>query len=220
MKFSDILASIIHDMKNSLSMVINTVDELAAENEGSENGKLATLQHESKRLSNNLIALLSLYKMENERLDANICEVNVDDFLDEIVIDNQTLARSKGVTLEYACEEGLAGYFDEWLIRGVINNLIGNALRYTADRILIHAKMIDGQLVFSIEDNGSGFPQSMIDAQAAFNRSGNIGEGHTQLGIYFAAMVAQLHRNGEHCGHIELLNKQQLKGGCVLIWLP
>jgi hypothetical protein len=56
MQFSDILASIIHDMKNSLGMVINTLDEFASENNFQENSKLATLQHESKRLNNNLIA--------------------------------------------------------------------------------------------------------------------------------------------------------------------
>ncbi|MEJ2694437.1 MAG: hypothetical protein P8166_15755 [Candidatus Thiodiazotropha sp.] len=56
MKFSDILASTIHDMKNSLSMVINTLDELSSENQGREDKRLSTLQHESKRLNNNLIA--------------------------------------------------------------------------------------------------------------------------------------------------------------------
>ena len=220
MKFSDILASIIHDMKNSLGMVINTVDELAAENPEQENGRISTLQHESKRLSNNLIALLSLYKLENDRLDLNIEEIGMADFLDEIVIDNATLARTRGIALDYTCDDGLSGYFDQWLIQGVINNVIGNALRYTATRILIHAETVDGQLVITIEDDGSGFPQGMIDAQAAFNRSGSMGEGQTQLGLYFAAMIARLHKNGEHTGHIELANQQQLAGGSFSIWLP
>ena len=147
MKFSDVLASIIHDMKNSLGLVINTVDELAAESDAAESVKLSTLQHESKRLNNNLIALLSLYKMENGRLDTNIEEINVGDFLEEIVLDNQTLAGTKSIELDYSCEDGLLGYFDEWLMRGVINNLIGNALRYTTTRISIQAAMEDSYLV-------------------------------------------------------------------------
>lgn len=220
MKFSDILASIIHDMKNSLGMVINTLDELALENEDQDNPKISTLQHESKRLNNNLIALLSLYKIENEKLTANIEEINVDDFLEEIVIDNQTLAKAKGIQLEYVCEAGLSGYFDEWLIRGAINNLIGNGVRYTSTKILISAEMVDGFLVFRIEDDGTGFPASMIDAQAAFNRNKSLSEGHTQLGIYFASMVAATHRNGSREGYLELSNQQQLAGGCCSIWLP
>ncbi len=220
MKFSDILASTIHDMKNSLSMVINTLDELTQEELHAHDPRFSTLQHESKRLNNNLIAMLSLYKMENEQLSANIAEVNVEDFLEEVVIDNRTLADTRSVTLEYACEEMLIGYFDEWLIRGVLNNLIGNGLRYTRSRILIRAETVDNYLVLRIEDDGSGFPQQMIDAQAAFNRNETLGEGQTQLGIYFAAMVARLHRNGEKTGYIELSNNEQLNGGCASIWLP
>lgn len=220
MKFSDILASIIHDMKNSLGMVINTLDELALENDDQDNPKITTLQHESKRLNNNLIALLSLYKIENERLTANVEEINVNDFLEEIVIDNQSLAKAKGIQLEYACEAGLAGYFDEWLIRGAINNLIGNGVRYTSSRILIHAEMVGHYLVFRIEDDGTGFPASMIEAQTAFNRNKSLSDGHTQLGIYFASMVAATHRNSGREGYLELSNRHQLPGGCCSIWLP
>ncbi|MEJ2393261.1 MAG: HAMP domain-containing sensor histidine kinase [Candidatus Thiodiazotropha sp.] len=220
MKFSDILASTIHDMKNSLSMVINTLDELSAENDYREDKRLSTLQHESKRLNNNLIALLSLYKIDNERLTTNIEENHVADFLEEVVIDNRTLATAKGIALDYECDEMLVGYFDEWLIRGVLNNLIGNGLRYTSSRILIRAEMADDYLVLHIEDDGAGFPQRMIDAQAAFNRNETLGEGQTQLGIYFAAMVARAHRNGDKTGHIELSNGAQLSGGCSSIWLP
>jgi signal transduction histidine kinase len=220
MKFSDILASTIHDMKNSLSMVINTLEELSQENEYREDKRLSTLQHESKRLNNNLIALLSLYKIDNERLRANIEENNVADFLEEVVIDNRQLASAKGIDLSYECDEMLVGYFDEWLIRGVLNNLIGNGLRYTSSHILIRAEMSGDYLVIHIEDDGAGFPQRMIDAQAAFNRNETLGAGQTQLGIYFAAMVARAHKNGDKTGHIELSNNERLSGGCSSIWLP
>ncbi|MGD9170287.1 MAG: HAMP domain-containing sensor histidine kinase [Candidatus Thiodiazotropha sp.] len=220
MNFSDILASIIHDMKNSLGMVINTLDEFALENEFRNNPKLASLQHESKRLNNNLIALLSLYKIDHGQLTPNIEEINAEEFLEEIVVDNQTIADTKGISIGYECEEALTGYFDEWLIRGVINNLIGNGLRYTSSRIVIYGEMIDDYLVFSIEDDGIGFPQNMIDAQAAFNRNKSLSEGHTQLGIYFASMVAHTHKNGNREGFVKLANKQRLEGGCFSIWLP
>ena len=220
MKFSDVLASIIHDMKNSLGMVINTLDELAAENECQEHSKLASLQHESKRLNNNLIALLSLYKIDHGHLSPNIEEINVEDFLEEVAVDNQTIANTKGVIIDYECEEALAGYFDQWLIRGVINNLIGNGLRYTSKKIVIYAEMKEDYLVFDIEDDGAGFPQNMIDAQAVFNRNDSLSEGHTQLGIYFASMVASTHKNGDRQGFVKLANHKRLKGGCFSIWLP
>jgi signal transduction histidine kinase len=142
------------------------------------------------------------------------------DFLEEIAVDNQAIASTKGVNIEFECEEDLIGYFDEWLIRGVINNLIGNGLRYTSSKIVIYAEMLEDCLVISIEDDGTGYPQSMIDAQAAFNRNSSLSEGHTQLGIYFASMVARTHKNGDRQGYVKLANDQRLKGGCFSIWIP
>jgi K+-sensing histidine kinase KdpD len=219
MNFSDILASIVHDMKNSLGMIINTLDEFAAQQEAKENPKLVTLQHESKRLNNNLIALLSLYKIDKGQLSLNIEEMDIQDFLHEVAIDNQIIANTKGITISYECEDGLIGYFDEWLIRGVINSLIGNGLRYTSSQIILHAEMIDDFLVLSIDDDGDGFPQTMIDSQVSHDNK-NMSEGNTQLGIYFASMVASSHKTNEKEGFIKLANNKRLKGGSFSIWLP
>lgn len=201
-------------------MVINTLEEIAATEESIDKAKVSVLQHEAKRLSNNLIELLTLYKIENDRITATIDEVHVDSFLEEIIIDNQVFAKSKGIALEYQCEESLFGFFDEALVRGVINNLIGNGLRYTHSRMMVIAEAIDNYLVFHVEDDGEGFPESMLDAQVAFDRNEAFVEGHTQLGIYFAGMVAQLHKNREKKGFIKLSNANHLPGGCFSIWLP
>jgi signal transduction histidine kinase len=219
MNFPDILASLIHDMKNSLGLVINTLDDLGDELENKENPKLGTLQHESRRLNNNLIALLSLYKIDNGQLNTNIEEIDVEQFLSEISIDNQATANNMGITIRYECEEGLVGYFDEWLIRGVINSLIGNGLRYSSSTILLHAEFFDNYLVLSIDDDGNGFPQGMIDVQTAQNNK-KPDQGETQLGHYFASLVAHMHSNGEQEGYIKLANNQRLGGGCFSIYLP
>ncbi|MCB1831774.1 MAG: sensor histidine kinase, partial [Gammaproteobacteria bacterium] len=61
MHFADILASLIHDMKNSLWLVINTLEAITAEPlPGAETDKVFTLQQEAKRLNTNLIELLTL----------------------------------------------------------------------------------------------------------------------------------------------------------------
>jgi K+-sensing histidine kinase KdpD len=124
-----------------------------------------------------------------------------------------------GITIRCECEEGLVGYFDEWLLRGVINSLIGNGLRYSSSTILLHADFIDNYLVLSIDDDGNGFPQGMIDVQTAQNNK-KPDQGETQLGHYFASLVAHMHSNGEQEGYIKLANNQRLGGGCFSIYLP
>ncbi len=222
MLFYDILASIIHDMKNSLGMVINRLDEVVDELPADINksAKITAIQHEAKRLNNNLIELLTLYRMENERVSPVIDEVYVDDFLQEIVAENQSAADSGDVVLTCDCDEELSGYFDEGLVHGIINNLIGNALRYTENRIELSAEERDGYLVISVEDDGAGFTDEMLEAQQADAVDNDLGDGRTLLGIHFAKMIAQMHHNKEKNGFIRLSNNNKLKGGCFSIYLP
>ncbi len=222
MLFYDILASIIHDMKNSLGMVLNRLDEIVDElpAEINKSAKIASIQQEAKRLNNNLIELLTLYRMENERVSPVVDEVYVQDFLQEIMIENQSAASSSAVTLTCSCDEELNGYFDEGLVQGIINNLIGNALRYTKSRIEISATEKDGYLVLSVEDDGSGFTDAMLKAQQADSIKNDIGDGRTLLGIHFANMIANMHQNKDKKGFIQLSNNNKLKGGCFSIYLP
>jgi signal transduction histidine kinase len=222
MLFNDILASIIHDMKNSLGMVLNRLDEIVDElpTEVNESAKIASIQQEAKRLNNNLIELLTLYRIENERVSPVVDEVNVYDFLQEIMAENQSTASSGEVTLTCSCDNDLNGYFDEGLVQGIINNLIGNAFRYTESRIEISASVKDGYLVLSVEDDGTGFTDAMLAAQQADSIKNDIGDGRTLLGIHFANMIAQMHHNRDKKGYIQLSNNNKLKGGCFSIYLP
>ena len=222
MQFHDILASIIHDMKNSLSMVINTLEEVTADSDHEirQTPKIKLLQQEAKRLNNNLIELLTLYKIENERISANIDEIYLPDFLSEMVAENRVAAEANDVALSWECDEDVHGYFDEGLIRGVINNLVGNGLRYTCTKLLVSAEMVGGYLVISVSDDGDGFPDHMLDDQVNVDDHQQILEGRTQLGIFFASLVAKMHRDKSREGFVRLANNQGLCGGCFSIYLP
>ncbi len=222
MLFYDVLASIIHDMKNSLGMVINRLDEVVDElpSDLNQSTKINSIQQEAKRLNNNLVELLTLYSIENERIAPVIDEVNVQCFLQEAIAENISTSNSNGVDLNCDCRDDLIGYFDEGLVRGIINNLIGNALRYTKNRIELTASEKDGYMVISVEDDGTGFPEAMLKAQEAEINSNDLADGRTLLGIHFANLVAQMHQNKDKTGFIQLSNNGKLKGGCFSIYLP
>lgn len=222
MKFYDVLASLIHDMKNSLGMVIHTLDGITmdAVPERDRQARITLLQNEAKRLNNNLIELLTLYNIENERISPSIEEVDVTDFIAEIMAENHSSAEANHIELISACDPELFGYFDENLIRNVLNNLVGNGIRYTHDQLLISAVEEAGYLVFRVEDNGEGFPEQMLSTQSVRNDQSDLADGRTKLGLYFATMIAEMHRNGEQQGFIRLENRHQLSGGCFSIYLP
>ena len=60
-----LLASAVHDIKNSLAVIINTIDELCDQpsTDGQQRQRqLQQLRHEGKRLNNEFIQMLALYR--------------------------------------------------------------------------------------------------------------------------------------------------------------
>jgi signal transduction histidine kinase len=222
MKFADVLASSIHDIKNALGMVLNTLEDMSSDPNSALAGdpKAVILQLEARRANNDLIQLLTLYKFDNGQLSTHMVEHNLEDFLEEIVVDHRALSAARGIEIAYQADPYLSAYFDEDLLRGVLNNAIGNAERYTQDRILLVAQERENYLVIGVEDNGAGFPQAMLDMLPDMASSESFSRGRTQLGLYFSHQVAEVHRNGERHGRITLDNNSSLGGGCFSVWLP
>jgi signal transduction histidine kinase len=222
--FSDILASSIHDIKNSLGLILTNLEDLIAnpDNHIATPRQASLLQHEARRANSNLIQLLTLYKLGHEQLSMRVTANNLADFLDEVVAENLSVCRALELELSHQCDPDLEGYFDLELVRGVLDSTIGNARRYAGSRIELSAAQEDGFLVIRVEDDGAGFPPSLIGLLEY--QPGDLADttnpGRTQLGLYFATRMAQLHRNGETMGRVRLVNGHHLSGGCFELWLP
>lgn len=80
--FSMVLASAVHDMKNSLGMLLNSLDELRGEHEQSLAGsdKFNMLQYEAERMHNDLVQLLGIYRLEKtislRTLTSILCQIS------------------------------------------------------------------------------------------------------------------------------------------------
>lgn len=226
MQFPAFLASIAHDMKNSLGMLINTTEEILGNCSGKEcpsNPLLSNLQYEAKRVNNNLIQLLTLYKMDKDQYTLNIGYHSVSEFLEDATLQNRPLLDFKGISIEADCPDELAWFFDSDLVAGVINNVMNNAYRYAYDRIWITAGEEDGYLAIRIRDNGEGYPEHMITEGAAGSggtKGVSFSSGSTGLGLYFASIVANIHRNKNRKGFIRTSNCDGNRGGCFSIYLP
>jgi len=219
--FSTILASSIHDMKNSLGVVLSSLDELVhGLGDALPPPQLAKLQWEAKRVNDNLVQLLALYKMENQGVALNVDEYFVHDFLEEVLVSEKAVLKTRNIELHLECAHDLAWYLDRDLIAGVLKNAIGNALRYAKTKVLITAVQEDHYLVLSVNDDGKGFnPRLLADGRQ--NAHGvDFSSGNTGLGLYFTSRVAKLHKNKDRRGCIQLSNGQALGGACFSIKLP
>lgn len=220
--FSMVIASAVHDMKNSLGMLLSTLEDLRQEQQGSpvEHPKLNTLQYEAERVHSDLLQLLGIYRLGEHTLSAHSDEHYVADFLKEQLARHQPLLDGYGIQYEIMADDNTVGFFDDELIAGIISSSLNNAIRYTRSRLRLGAREQDGWLVISIEDDGKGYPESMRDAGDALLRAPDFSTGSTSLGLYFASAIANLHQNRDRRGEIRLHNEGELGGGVFEVWLP
>lgn len=222
-EFSLLLASSIHDMKNSIGMLLHSVEELYRDADAEaidEKGKLGILHYEASRINNDLLQLLGVYRMIENRLPMHLDEHYVGDMLEEQIAKNHVLAESRGVQVELSCDDDICWHFDQNLISGVINNVLVNALRYTDNKIALTAEAVDGRLRVSIADNGRGYPASMLENPAGNIQAIDFETGSTSLGIYFADQILKRHGKGDNCGYIAIANGGRLGGGEFSFYLP
>lgn len=221
--FTTVLASSVHDMKNSLGMLLCSVEHILEEvtpANSEQEKQFQNLQYEASRINGELIQLLTIYRMQNDFLPVNIDEHYLIDVFDDQIARNQGLIDSCGIEIQLLCPEDLAWYFDMDLLGGVIHNVLVNCLRYTKKVIQIEAKMKDKKLELTISDDGPGYPEAMLLQPAGLVESAEVSKGETHLGLYFAEEIAKLHRRGEERGSIKLQNGPPLGGGSFSIIIP
>ena len=220
--FSLVLASSVHDMKNSLGMLLNSLEETVQEMPAktpAQQQRFATLQYEASRINGELIQLLSLYRMEQQAMPIIVEENYVRDMLDEQLARNDALFVSRRLNISYQCDEDLVWYFDTELVGGVIHNVLVNCARYTRSQLSVVAYEENG-LHIKISDNGGGYPKLMLDQPIKSSGRVSFETGSTNLGLYFAQAVASLHKAKGVCGSISLANDSELGGGEFHLYLP
>jgi signal transduction histidine kinase len=226
------LASTAHDMKNSISVLSGTLERLlvAAASEPSPRtepayGQMAHMLYQTRRLNDNLMQLLALYKQVGKpEYPFDVQPLELGHLVDQVVAMGRVLLQSRGIGLELDVEPGLIWHLDEDLIVGVLSHAINNATRYTRDTVRLAIREVDGWLELRVEDNGAGYPPALLKAGEVATRGAAGGvsflSNSAGLGLYFSSEVAKMHRHCGRSGFVRLENGGAYGGGCFILRLP
>lgn len=223
--YSMILTSAVHDMKNSLCLVLQSIETMSNELEQKqENTKhtatLADLHYEVLRLNSSLIQVLALYRDENDQLPVNMAECFIADYFNELCVKNQIYSKNHQIEISVDIDPELVWYCDHNLINYLLSDVFINALRYSKGKIKVNAAIADNKLVVTVADNGQGYSQNMLSAQSHSMAELSNKQGRTGLGLYFARLIANAHINNGQSGEISLTNGGDLGGGIFTLTLP
>ncbi|MCD9567579.1 sensor histidine kinase [Pseudomonas protegens] len=220
--FSTVIASTVHDMKNSLAMLMQAHAQWLARLPEQQNApEQGVIDYQFAHLNGMLVQLLGLYKLGINQLPLQPAYHELDDFIEAQLVSHQDVFKSRGISAAYEVDPlSPLGFFDRELIASVLANCINNAIRHARHALLISVSDEEGQVVLSINDDGEGYPQGMIERQADYVQGINQSSGSTGLGLYFAGRIAQLHQRNGVCGHTRISNGGPLGGGLFKLYLP
>ncbi|WP_018935738.1 sensor histidine kinase KdpD [Thioalkalivibrio sp. ALJ24] len=223
--FGTVIAISIHDMKNSLGMAMNTLESLRDPETGEchcDEETLARLQYEAHRVHDSLVQMLALYRNQQGLYTPQFRPVLVIELLEDYWASSKPLMDHSGVTMTIDCDEDLEWVLDRDLVTAVLENVVTNTVRYSRGHIRLSATARDGELSLQVEDDGPGFPDHMLGMRSTEDQAGlDRRAGRTGLGLYFCAMIAELHAapDGTH-GSVRLSNDGGPGGGRFVLRLP
>lgn len=167
---TDFLAAISHEFKTPLTSIMMAASMLREGGMGGLNADQAetveTIREDGDRLLGLVNELLELMKIEsgNEVYHYEPCSIS--DIVSSSLDSFRDGARVKGIRLTNELKDGLPLVKADYeKIRWVMNNLIGNALKYTesGDFIAISSGHDDEFVYVSVQDSGVGIPPEYLD---------------------------------------------------------
>ncbi len=222
---STFLLSSIHDMKNSMGVMVAYLQEaLATPGEvPADTGardKTAQALYEAQRVSDHLVQLLALYKIDQAFYPFDPQYHVLADLSREALARVADLAELRGIRLECDCDEAACAWLDYDLVFGVLVQALHNALRYGNSRVMLRVRPHASGARIRVEDDGPGFPDFLLAQGNARERGISFETGSTGLGLYFAGMVAAMHKGAGRTGTLSLENGGPLGGGVFMLELP
>jgi signal transduction histidine kinase len=200
---SKYLSFLSHDLRNHLNHAtlhlqllaarLAKAPEYAKSLEDIESIKRAILQTTS-----GMDQLLQAEQLRQESAEVNVQRIDLKHLLSEIAYQSRHDAQSKGLKLDVDVPEGAQTNSDEALLTLVLQNLLGNAVKYSSSgTIRITARNgMEGKStgwVLSISDEGPGIaPENLSNLFDAFKRGETHGQPGVGLGLTIAAHAARL----------------------------
>jgi len=218
-----IIAAVVHDVKNSLGMITNEIEQISEKIDASfpdESTQLYRLSLEASRINNGLVHMLGLYRSTHGTLRIQIDEAMVQDILEDVAVRFGSTLKRMGIDLIVELDDSdLGWYLDSSLVEGILNNAITNAIRYTKSKLILSAKVNGDRIEFMLVDDGEGYPEDVL---TCLSDEGDMDfkTGSTGLGLHFSDQIARQHKNGENTGYIELRNNTKDSGAIFKLVLP
>ncbi|HSH03470.1 MAG TPA: histidine kinase N-terminal 7TM domain-containing protein [Anaerolineae bacterium] len=199
----DLTHTMVHDLRNPIGSVGTSLQILRymIGNNIPDKGKdLLQIAQRSNSKSLNLVnAILDISRLERGHMPIDYAQIDLHRLITNEIAAQEPVAEGKNISLttDITLQPALV-WADQGLIERVLQNLIGNAIKFTPQNGTITIKVTPNdsqpdQLLIHITDTGSGIPPEISERLFQKFTTGTQDERGSGLGLAFCKMAIEAH---------------------------
>lgn len=162
---SRFLATASHDLRQPLQTIrLLNASMLKSSEEASNLSDLLHRQEVAIDLATRLLnGLLDISRLESGAIEPQLSPVSLAEVFSDLAGEFESAAASNDLRLEF-CETEIVLSTDRTLFAQILQNIVGNALKYTKWGFVRISQAIDSDaLILEIEDSGVGIPEGKLE---------------------------------------------------------
>jgi len=204
---SDFLSVMSHEIRTPLNGIIGIANLLKLNHTMDQKDYIGNLIFSADHLMQLINDILDLTKMENEKLELVLAEIDLFRLVKNIRNQFKSLAEAKGIQLRSFVDDDIPQRLiaDPIRLSQMLNNLISNAIKFT-DRgeVTLIIKLVSvsanhALINFAVKDTGMGIPlelqESVFDSFKQVQQSVRRDHQGTGLGLTITQKLAELHNS-------------------------
>lgn len=163
----EFLYTVTHEIRTPLTS-IRALSEIVKDNpdmdEEQRSEFLGRIVKETERLSHLITQVLNLERYESGRQKLNLSSFSMVELAKEVYQSLEPLAEARHIDMKLVYPNStLLLHADQDLLRQVMINLLGNAIKFTPDKGRIDFVIVDNhdEIIVTIQDNGKGIPKEV-----------------------------------------------------------
>lgn len=195
----EFLAIVSHDLKNPLGAIAMSAEIMMVENKSNDvlKKRIEAIQRNAQTALRLISDILDMERIAQGKLELQWSKESINEIITEALSGFEGTASLKSITLNNQSDKSDKNIScDKDRVIQILNNLIGNALKFTPEGgcINLKAELHNNDVEVQVTDNGPGIPKEKQNE--IFNRMTQLASADRQglgLGLYISKMLVEAH---------------------------
>lgn len=185
---TELYTNITHEFRTPLTVILGMAQQVIDKPAEQFDSRMNMIVRNGKSLLNLVNQLLDLSKLETGKMQLQLSNGDVIQFLRYIVESFHSLAESQKKQLHFLTDiDMLYIEYDKEKLRQIVSNLLSNAIKFTLEKGNIYISVMESvsltvsntsTLVIKVKDTGIGIPEDQL--QYVFDRFYRLDNSHTR----------------------------------------